>query len=103
MVLIAGPAQIPWKALRNYVGQSRLTMASAEEVREVTGYEIGAVGPFGLRRPVRVLVEASVLAQEEVSLGSGLRGTAILLRVDHLIQALGEVEVASLGIEAGAD
>ncbi|HLF90201.1 MAG TPA: YbaK/EbsC family protein, partial [Anaerolineales bacterium] len=77
MVLMAGPAQIPWKALRKFVGQSRLTMASAEEVLEVTGYEIGAVGPFGLPAPLRILIDASVVAQDEVSFGSGVRGTTI--------------------------
>ncbi len=93
MVLMAGPTQIPWKALRKHVGQSRLTMATEEEVRNVTGYEIGAVGPFGLPNPVRILVEASVLAQEEVSLGSGVRGTTVFIRVNDLMQALSQAEV----------
>jgi len=93
MVLMAGPDQIPWKALRKFVGQSRLTMASAEEVLEVTGYEIGAVGPFGLPKPLRILIDASVVTQGEVSLGSGVRGTTIFIQVEDLIRALGEVEV----------
>ncbi len=93
MVLMAGPAQIPWKALRKYVGFSRLTMASEEEVLAVTGYVTGAVGPFGLPAPIRILVEASVLAQEEVSLGSGVRGTTVFIKVADMMRALGEVEV----------
>ena len=32
MVLIAGPGQISWKALRVYLDQSRLTTATEEEV-----------------------------------------------------------------------
>jgi len=95
MVLMAGPAQIPWKALRKFVGQSRLTMASAEEVLEVTGYEIGAVGPFGLPAPLRILIDASVVAQDEVSFGSGVRGTTIFIGVEDLMRALGEVEVVA--------
>jgi len=93
MVLMAGPAQIPWKVLRKHVGQSRLTMANAEEVLDVTGYEIGAVGPFGLPKPLQILVDANLLTQEEVSLGSGLRGTTIFIRVEDLMRALGEVEI----------
>ena len=88
MVLMAGPAQIPWKALRKFVGQSRLTMASAEEVLEVTGYEIGAVGPFGLPAPLRILIDASVVAQDEVSFGSGVRGTTIFIGVEDLMRAI---------------
>ncbi len=37
MVLIAGPDQIPWPSLRNYIGQSRMTLANPEEVLKITG------------------------------------------------------------------
>ena len=45
MALMAGDRQISWPALRRYLGQSRLTMATEDEVRSVTGYERGAVAP----------------------------------------------------------
>ena len=93
MVLITGERQVAWPALRSYLGQSRLTMASQDEVLAVTGYQTGAVSPFGLPRPLRVLVDESVLAEAEVSLGSGVRGTTIILQSADLLQALGEAEV----------
>lgn len=96
MALVAGPAQISWKALRSYLGQSRLTMASKVEVLDVTGYPIGAVGPFGTARKLRVLVDPSVFVEEEISLGSGVRGTTIILKSANLKRALGEVEVVGL-------
>ncbi len=97
MVLVAGPQQIDWKQLRRTLGQSRLTMAKPDELRRVTGYEMGAVAPFGLPRPVRVLVDQSVLDQEEISMGSGVRGTAVMLKTADLLKGLGEgVEVVSL-------
>lgn len=97
LVLVAGPRQIDWKALRRTLNQSRLTMAKPEEVLAVTGYEIGAVSPFGLPHPIRILVDASVLAQEELSIGSGVRGTTVILKAADLMQALGDVEVVQLG------
>ena len=99
MALVAGPAQISWKALRSYLGQSRLTMASEAEVLEVTGYPIGAVSPFGTARRLRVLVDPSVFDEEEISLGSGVRGTTVILKSDDLKRALGDVEIVEL-IEA---
>ncbi len=99
MVLMAGPAQIPWKPLRRYLGQSRVTTASEEELLAVTGYEIGAVAPFGLPQPMRVLLDASVLAEDEVSLGSGVRGTTVMMKTAVLHTALQQsalsVEVVS--------
>ena len=102
MALVAGPAQISWKALRSYLGQSRLTMAKKDEVLAVTGYPIGAVSPFGTARPLsgagklRVLVDPSVFVEEEISLGSGVRGTTIILKSADLNRALGEVEMVEL-------
>jgi Cys-tRNA(Pro)/Cys-tRNA(Cys) deacylase len=54
MVLMAGPRQVSWKALRRYLGQSRLTMAKDEEVLAATGFQPGAVSPFGLPHPLRI-------------------------------------------------
>lgn len=88
MALIAGPDQISWKALRRHFGQSRLTMASPEEVLTITGYPIGAVSPFGMPTQLPVLIDESVTAQEEVSIGSGVRGTTVILQVADLLKAL---------------
>ena len=102
MALVAGPAQISWKALRGYLGQSRLTMADKDEVLAVTGYPIGAVSPFGTTRTLsgtgklRVLVDASVFVEEEISLGSGVRGTTVIMKSVDLKRALGEVEMVAL-------
>ncbi len=96
MVLVAGPAQISWKALRQYLNRSRISMASPEEVLDVTGYPIGAVSPFGLPGPLRILVDTSLFAEDELSIGSGVRGVAVILQKDDLLRALGEVETVDL-------
>lgn len=105
MVLVAGPQQISWRNLRKHLNQSRLTMAKPDEVLTVTGYAVGTVGPFGLTQPLSILVDRSVLAQEEVSLGSGVRGVAVIMRTVDLMQALrdssNEVDVVDLRSDEG--
>ncbi|MCC6259711.1 MAG: YbaK/EbsC family protein [Anaerolineales bacterium] len=96
MALVAGPQQISWKALRKYLGQSRLTLATEEEVLSVTGYRVGAVGPLGLPQPLRVLVEAGVLDEAEISIGSGMPNTAVVLASQDLLRALNNPEVVQL-------
>jgi len=100
MVLIAGERQVAWPILRRHLGQSRLTMATEAEVKAATGYERGAVSPLGLPRPMRILIDASVFAHTEISLGSGVRGTTVIMQSADLRQALGEVEVGSFGEQA---
>jgi Cys-tRNA(Pro) deacylase len=102
LVLIAGGQQVAWRALREALGESRLTTASREEVKQVTGYELGAVAPFGLPQPLRVLVDESVLAEKEVSIGSGVRGTTIILRTHDLLRALPQKEIVRVGEETRA-
>lgn len=95
MVLMAGPGQVPWKALRQHLGQSRLTMASEEELLQVTGYRPGTVTPFGLPKPMLVLVDQGVINQPEISLGSGQRGLAILMKPDDLLKGLSQYEIVN--------
>jgi Cys-tRNA(Pro)/Cys-tRNA(Cys) deacylase len=96
MVLVAGSAQISWKALRRHLGQSRLTMAAEQEVLAVTGYRIGTVSPFGLPRQLQVLIEAGVMREQEISIGSGMRDHAIILKSMDLPRALPDAEVVAL-------
>ena len=96
MVLMAGPSQIDWKSLRQLVKRSRIRMATEEEVLEVTGYRIGTVSPFGLKNQVQVLIDASVLKEDEVSVGSGIRNIAIIMKSSDFRKALPESEVVSL-------
>jgi Cys-tRNA(Pro) deacylase len=97
MVLIAGATQVSWRTLRQQLGQSRLTMASEEEVLAVTGYRTGAVSPLGLPQPLPVFVDRSVAAEEEISIGSGLRGTTVILRAADLLAALPEAQLGDFG------
>ncbi|MCL4273477.1 MAG: YbaK/EbsC family protein [Anaerolineales bacterium] len=104
LVLVAGPEQVSWKVLRKLLGRSRITMATEDEVLAVTGYRIGTVCPFGMAkqaspersRRVRVMVEAGVLKEDEISIGSGVRNTAIIMKSADLLRVLGDVEVVEL-------
>src|SRR5271157_4510580 len=96
MALVAGPKQISWRALRKHVGQSRLTMASEDEVFAITGYRIGTVTPFGLPHPLRILIDENVLKEDEISIGSGMRGVAVIMKSADLRRALNDAEIVSL-------
>lgn len=94
--LMAGPSQISWPALRRALGQSRVSMADREAVVRVTGAVPGAVGPFGLPDDIPLYIDRSVLGPHEISLGSGVRGTAIIMRPDDLLRALPAATVSDL-------
>jgi Cys-tRNA(Pro)/Cys-tRNA(Cys) deacylase len=98
MVLMAGPGQISWKRLRERLGVTRISMASEAEVLEATGYVRGAVTPLGLPHPIRILADDSVFRSAEISIGSGVRGVAIILKPTDLQSALGQFEIGKFTV-----
>ena len=88
LALIAGREQVDWRSLRKLVGRSRMRMATEDEVLEVTGFQVGTVTPFGMKKQVKVLIDPNVFKEEEISIGSGIRNTAILMKSADLRQAL---------------
>ena len=99
LALMPGPQQISWKVLRAHFKLRRLTLADEQEVKTITGYEIGTVNPFGLQRPMPILIDSAILTKETISLGSGIRGIAIILTPLELLKALPPYQVLSLSRE----
>jgi len=88
LVLMPGPGKVDWPKLRHHLGVSRVTTAEADEVLEVTGYKTGAVSPFGLPEPLRVLADRRIMDHETISIGAGIRNAGVILRRDDLLHAI---------------
>ena len=93
MVLVPGVKQVSWQAIRKHLGTSRISMATEAEIRQVTGYQLGAVSPFGVLKSIRILMDKGILAQREISIGSGVRYTVVIMQRDDFLRALGDVEM----------
>jgi Cys-tRNA(Pro) deacylase len=85
-VLVPGGRQIDWPRLRAHLGVNRLSLPDAEEARTVTGYERGAITPFGSSTPWPVIADASVLAVERVAIGGGARGVNLHMGSADLVR-----------------
>lgn len=96
MALISGAQQISWSALRNYIGIKRITMATDEEVFSVTGSIPGAVTPIGVSGLSKIIADPGILEPDEVSIGSGVRGTTIILKSKDLIRAVPQLVFVKL-------
>lgn len=87
-VLIPGGRSISYPKLRNVLGVNRLTMPSAEEALDVTGYERGAITPFGSLASLPVVMDTEI-PDGQVSIGGGAHGTAFTVDAHDLAVALG--------------
>jgi Cys-tRNA(Pro) deacylase len=84
-VLVPGGRRFDWPKLRAHLGTSRLSLPDAGEARAETGYERGAITPFGARRPWPVIADASISSLDVVAIGGGARGVNVHLAPADLV------------------
>jgi len=83
--------------LSKIMGIKRLSFASAEETKELTGQLIGGVTVFGLPDALPVYVDARVMERDAVIVGGGNRSTKVRLAPAEL-RKLPAVEVVDLAV-----
>jgi Cys-tRNA(Pro) deacylase len=71
LVLVPGDRRADPRKIAKATESSRARVASAEQVKEATGFEPGAVAPFPLTRVDRVFVDRRVLVHDFVWVGAG--------------------------------
>jgi Cys-tRNA(Pro)/Cys-tRNA(Cys) deacylase len=92
-VLVPGGRRFDWPKLRAHLGTNRLSLPDAEEAKAVTGYERGAITPFGSARAWPVVADASIMGLERVAIGGGRRGVNLHLAPADLVAATGAAVV----------
>jgi prolyl-tRNA editing enzyme YbaK/EbsC (Cys-tRNA(Pro) deacylase) len=104
LVIAAGPARLSYPRMAAAFGTSRrrVRFADAAEALEATGYAVGAMPPFGHRRPLPTWVDrAGVAPGRTVVAGGGARDALLELRTDDLLRVT-EARSAPL-TDAGPD
>ena len=82
-------------AVRALLGARKASFADRNSATALTGMAFGGITAFGLPDGWRVLVDAAVMARDEVVMGAGVRTVKLLLRPAALA-ALPGAEVAAL-------
>ncbi len=90
LVVAAGRARIEMRRLAEAVTLSRrrLRFASPDQAHAITGFEVGAMPPFGHRQQLPTLVDRLSLAAEGIVFaGGGSRQALLKLSIETLIAA----------------
>lgn len=88
-VLVPGGRRFDWPKVRSCLGVKRLSLPDADEARAVTGYERGAITPFGATRAWPVIADASIVGLDLVAIGGGAHGVNLHFAPGDLVAALG--------------
>ena len=81
---------------RNLSGKRPLGPSSAINRLGLTGYRVGGIGPFGVRKAVPVWLDESLREFEKIGVNGGRRGLIVFLAPADIVSSLG-AQVADLG------
>ena len=73
-VLMHGDRKVSTKELARQIGAKRVAPCKPEDATRHSGYQVGGCSPFGLRKPMPVFMEESILALDRVLINGGKRG-----------------------------
>jgi Cys-tRNA(Pro)/Cys-tRNA(Cys) deacylase len=87
LAAVTGNVRIHYKRLADAMAVKRrdLRSISPEQVESELGFQIGGVGPFPVRRDIRVVFDQTLAPLDTVFCGSGKNTRTIEMRCDDLI------------------
>jgi Cys-tRNA(Pro)/Cys-tRNA(Cys) deacylase len=86
VAVIPVPSKLSLKAAAAALGESKVTMADRAAAQRSTGYVIGGISPFGQRKPLPTVVDASALNWDRVLCSAGKRGWELVVHPQDLIR-----------------
>jgi Cys-tRNA(Pro)/Cys-tRNA(Cys) deacylase len=95
-VLMPGDQELSLKALARASGAKSAAMASEAEAEKLTGYRVGGIGPFGVRKALPVWLHKGLMGYERIGVNGGRRGLIVFLAPGDIVTSLG-ARVTELG------
>lgn len=88
VALVPAAARLSLAEAARALGWKRAVMADPGVAQRLTGYVLGGISPFGLKRPLPVLADTSILDLDRVHVSGGKRGLEIRIEPSKLANAL---------------
>jgi Cys-tRNA(Pro) deacylase len=93
VVLMHGDREVSTKELARVLGVKSVHPCAPDTAERHSGYQVGGTSPFGLRKPMPVYVEETVLALPVIYINGGKRGFIVGLDPKELDRVLKPVPV----------
>lgn len=85
LFVASGDVRINTKRVKQLLG-STPKMASSQEVKEVTGFIVGAVCPFALSQPTPIYIDETLARFEVIYTAAGIPESLLPIRFEQLIE-----------------
>ena len=94
IVLMHGDKQVSTKNLARALGVKSVEPCAPDVAQRHSGYQVGGTSPFGLKKAMPVVVEATVLALPRICINGGRRGYLVGIAPQVLADLLGAKPVS---------
>ena len=88
VVLMHGDRKVSTKELARQAQRKRVAPCAPEVAQRHTGYQVGGTSPFGMKKPLPVFVERSILELPAIYINGGRRGLLVRMRSADLARVL---------------
>jgi Cys-tRNA(Pro) deacylase len=93
IMLMHGDRTVSTKDLARQTGRKRIEPCRPDVAQRHTGYQVGGTSPFGLRKPLPVFVERSVLELPAIYINGGRRGFLVRITPADLVRLISPTPV----------
>jgi Cys-tRNA(Pro) deacylase len=93
VVLMHGDREVSTKELARVLGVKAVRPCTPETAERHSGYMVGGTSPFGLRKPMPIFIEESILALPRIYINGGKRGFLVGLDPKELVRVLKPIPV----------
>jgi len=88
LIMVGGDQNVISGHLKKILGSRNVTLCPPEKVKMITGYVIGSIPPFHWQKEgFRSFVDASLMQEEILGVGTGCWGEEILITPENLVKA----------------
>lgn len=84
--IVPGDQRFDTRKMAAAIGRKSADLIDQEEAEKVTGYKVGGISPFAMRRKLPTILEESVLALDRLVVNGGRRGVLVEMAVDDFIR-----------------
>jgi Cys-tRNA(Pro) deacylase len=99
IILMHGDREVSTKNLARQIGKKRVEPCKPDVAERHSGYQVGGTSPFGLRKPMPIFVERTVLGLPKIYINGGRRGFLVGIDPKELVRVVNAKEV-EVGIGA---
>lgn len=88
VAIVPGDQRFDAKRMAAAIGERQVDLAEREEAEKLTGYQIGGISPFAMKRKLPAVIEESLLALDKIVVNGGRRGVLIEMATEDVVRLL---------------